>query len=65
MITVCIVLLSLQSSVPRETRCTAADAAFLARAKVTCDAAAKDPLASCEALHTSDGLTYLFIHRSL
>jgi len=65
MFTVCIMLLSLSSPLPRETRCVAADAAFLHRAQVTCSAAQKDPLATCEALRTSDGSMYLFVHRSL
>lgn len=69
MITVCIMLFSLSASGSqaslRETRCGAADAAFLKRAQVTCDAAKKDPVGSCDAFHTSDGSRWLFVHQVL
>lgn len=64
MITVCIMLFSLHSGRP-ETRCSAADAAFLKRAQVTCEAAKHDPIGTCEAFNTSDGSRWLFVHQGL
>lgn len=64
-VSICILLWPLSSQAPREVRCTLGDQAQLHRAQVTCNAVAKDPTASCEALHDSLGQVWTFIHRSL
>jgi len=62
---VCIILWGLSSPKPSEARCNLANAEFLRRAQVTCAAAQRDPVASCEAVHSSDGQVWVFTHRGL
>jgi hypothetical protein len=64
MFTVCILLFG-RGTAPTETRCVMGDKAFLTRAQVTCEAAKKDPIGTCDAFHTSDGNRWFFVHQSL
>jgi hypothetical protein len=64
MFTVCLLAAALHSQAI-SSKCYAADAASLQKTRDACDASQKDPMATCEAFHTSDGLTWLFVRKTL